>query len=86
MEMPTLYNCRCSLIRNPTCAEGLLDLAESILMPRSSLVIAENTNSENFGRVLALYNLGLDLRRSKVISLRAIVENWDQLRINRELY
>ncbi len=72
-----------------TQAEKILRMARMVLYPRDVLI--ESFTSEehlpSVGRNLALVKLSLDFKRkSAALHLRAILENWDQQRIVREVY
>lgn len=75
----------------PTCAEWLLEIADDLLLDKNKLGImqdgcvaaCETPQNVIFARIA----LVLKLRRAPgVVVMRAIVEDWSQERIVRELY
>jgi hypothetical protein len=68
-----------------TSAEILLELAAA-LGPRSKITLVEDCGT-SADRFFALARVSLDfVRQPKSVQLRALVEEWDALRIRRELY
>lgn len=65
-------------------AEILLVVSNMVKYPKSNFVVPTNSWTE---RDTARIKTALDFdRRSAAFKLRAIMENWDMMRINRELY
>jgi len=76
--------------RDQSSAELLLDLVHWLLHPRDALLYPDPddpTPLEEPDRFFALLKVALDFHtRGPGFWFRAIVEDWDALRINRELY
>lgn len=71
------------MITLPCDAEIMLDIAESVLLPRSALVISEGEPScmvEVVNTAVRFY------RQPSAFKLRALVEQWERERIIRELW
>lgn len=78
--MPPMHpNCRCCLTPQRPIAEFLVELAKDVLYPQSALVLVRPDQ-------LALYKLAIDLWRKPGLVVRALMEEWDQQRIVKELY
>ena len=69
--------------RPETDAEYLLSVARSLRAQPRRLVVAEGGIDAEY---LACVRVALDLADRPGLTLRAIVEGWDRVRINRELY
>lgn len=63
-------------------AELLVDIANKVLRPKRRIVLCIN-NPANAVDVVAL---ALRLRERPDLALRAMLEDWDRVRIVRELY
>lgn len=63
-------------------AEALLDIADSVMVPKNRLLICEGV-PPNTGDLVAL---ALALKKRPDVALRAMLENWDRVKIVRELY
>lgn len=66
-----------------TCAEQLIEVADEVLCVRDMLFVVGEPLPDN---AMELVVLAIHLRRRPDVALRALVENWDRLRIVRELY
>ncbi len=66
-----------------TMGERILDLAKELHSIRHKIIIADTTVTDVH---LARVKLALDFERRPEIIFQAIMENWDQPRIVREMY
>ena len=67
-----------------TTAEELLDFANEV--KRSPGIVLMCGDEPMFGYLLAALRTGLDMRARPGLALRATVEGWSIVRLNRELY
>jgi hypothetical protein len=63
-------------------AEVLLDIADSVIIPKNRLLVFEGV-PPNIGDLVAL---ALALKKRPDVALQAAVEGWKLVRIVRELY